>query len=196
MRRFERPAGGVLHVNDAEDAVVAVPGASISDKARATLSSLLHLSVADGHGTGPTAAPSGEMMALARELMEERAAGPFLLSPMAFTRQGDERFSYPVTAALLSVCPLGVSLRSELEGTGLFGFADRLKNPSARKGYRAALDLLLASLSLSTHGATKASDITAVAFRCWLSSYRTPDGLRWRGELWGASRDIHFQCLR
>lgn len=196
MKAFEKPGGGFVLVNDATAGIAAVPGAAVTDKARATAASMIHLSRRKKHETGPSVDPSGEMYALATELRQERAAAPFCLSPLVVTHKGEERLSYPLTRAIVARFPLAQDLKSKLANAGLYGFLGRFALESNVVSYRAYIDLLLASLCLSTHGADKTADISPAAFRCWLSSFRTPDSLRWRDELWGAGRAAHFQCLR
>lgn len=193
MKRFGTPNGGVLFVYDGLGTYVPTEG-PVPLKARNFIERTIGLSKRDRTGTGPSAKPSNEAKSLVQKLKHFKAT--YCLSPLVFAFSSDNWFCYPVAAEIVSRFALGRSLVKELSGVGLFAFLDRQRIPYNVVTYRAYLNLLLASLCMSVHGASQASDISPDAFRCWLACFRTPDGLRWRDDLWGKRQVVVFQCLR
>ncbi|MDX8506132.1 VPA1269 family protein [Mesorhizobium captivum] len=117
------------------------------------------------------------------------------MSPHLFTKRSAERITFTFANEILSQCALGKSLKKALKKAGLFAFLDRL-DPRTVVTYRAHLDGLLASLCMAINGVEDAADIPVEAFEFWLSHFRTQDGFRWRGDLWGPGQATHFQCLK
>lgn len=90
---------------------------------------------------------------------------------------------------------LGSSLIATLSEVGLMGFIERQRGEEQRDYSRRLLLRLLASLVMATSGADHVDDLPKELLVEWLSYWRTPDGLRWRTDVYG-NNDRVFQCIR
>ncbi|MGO6943697.1 VPA1269 family protein [Rhizobium johnstonii] len=115
------------------------------------------------------------------------------LSPTFFFDK-DARPSKLVVLEMVSQAELGAQMWEALRDDGAFDFLEGL-HPSNQSNYTSEIARIVAVFALCTIGEDEFSKLPLQAIHAVVDYFRSDNGRRWRGELWGVG-EAGFQCMR
>ncbi|MGN7827765.1 VPA1269 family protein [Agrobacterium radiobacter] len=115
------------------------------------------------------------------------------LSP-SFFYEKDKRPSKLVVLEMVKQTELGAQMWDALHEAGAFAFMERVTKQSQRN-YASEIARIIAVFALCTIGEENFAAFPLQAIHAVVDFFRSDNGTRWRGELWGAG-EIGFQCMR
>lgn len=133
---------------------------------------------------------------LADMVVANHDAGRLALSPQIFTTTADARLASPVVNRLLEGSSFAREVRQALEAQGINDFIERRTNRQQPVRLRRLLAGVVASLVMSVSGASSFKDLTPEIMEAWLRYFKDESGHRWNPEVWGAEKELAYQCLR
>ncbi len=116
------------------------------------------------------------------------------LSP-SFFYDKDKRPSKLVVLEMVKQTELGAQMWEALHEAGALTFIERLKTKQSQSGYTSEIARILGVFALCTIGEENFADFPLPAIHAVVDFFRSDNGRRWRGELWGAG-EVGFQCMR
>ncbi|MBY5590924.1 hypothetical protein HFO49_26135 [Rhizobium leguminosarum] len=114
------------------------------------------------------------------------------LSPTFFFDR-DARPSKLVVLEMVSQAELGAQMWEALRDDGAFDFLEDL-HPANQSNYTSEIARIVAVFALCTIGADEFSELPLQVIHTVVDYFRSDNGRRWRGELWGAGA-AGFQCM-